>query len=377
MKKICVFTGTRAEYGLLYWTMREIRESPSLELQVLVSGSHFSKRLGETWKQVVSDGFTIDAEVPFAIEDDSSLALAKATGYGTADLAETLAKLKTDILVVLGDRHEVLSAATAATMLRIPIAHIHGGESTEGAIDDAIRHAITQLSQLHFVCAEPYRKRVIQMGLNPRTVHNVGAPGIEGILRTSLLSREDLSINLGFNLDGTVFLLTYHPVTMSRESPDTALYELFAALDDFPDARLIFTKANADMGGQLINDRLDHYAATHPGRVYVTASLGQQRYLSAMAIADVVIGNSSSGIIEAPAIGTPTVNIGNRQGGRLSAASVIHCEEHLSDISHAIKEALRPETQKRAKEKKSPYGNGNSAQQITSILQHADCTALK
>jgi UDP-hydrolysing UDP-N-acetyl-D-glucosamine 2-epimerase len=376
MKKICVFTGSRAEYGLLYWTMKEIKNCPDLDLQVLVSGSHFSKRLGETWRQIVSDGFNINAKVPFAIDDDSPLGLAKATGQGVSDLAETLAQLETDILIILGDRYEALSAATAATMLRIPIAHIHGGESTEGAIDDAIRHAITQLSQMHFVAANSYQEKVIQMGADPETVHNVGALGIEGIKRAALLSRDELSVDLDFNLDGTVFLLTYHPVTKSNRSPDSALDELFTALDSFPDANLIFTKANADTDGQMINDRIDHYAAIHPERIFVTASLGQQRYLSAMAVADVVIGNSSSGIIEAPAIGTPTVNIGNRQGGRLSAASVLHCTNRCSDISEAIKEALGPRMQNIARKKQSPYGAGDSAGQIKSILQHVDCMVL-
>ncbi|MFC1673147.1 UDP-N-acetylglucosamine 2-epimerase, partial [Pseudomonadota bacterium] len=340
-----------------------------MQLQLVVSGAHLSPDQGETCKQIEADGFTIDAKVPMDLDDDSGLGLARAMGQELAGVAEALDALKSDILVVLGDRYETFIAATAAMMLRIPIAHIHGGEVTEGAIDDAMRHAISKMAHLHFTAAELYRQRVIQMGENPGQVFNVGAPGLEAIKRTALLNREGLALDLGFSLDGTVFVITYHPETLGERDPVADVDKLLQALDRFLDARLIITKANADIHGRAINARLEDYAAQRQGRVYLTASLGQLRYYSAVSIADAVIGNSSSGIIEAPTLGTPTVNIGDRQKGRLSGSSVLHCDVSANDIAQTIAQALSHDVQDLARTSESLYGGGNTSAKIVSVLK--------
>ncbi len=365
MRKICVFTGTRAEYGLLYWTMRQVQDDLDLQLQILVSGAHLSERLGATYRQIEADGFVVDAKVPMNLEDDSDAALAVAMGQELAGVARVLDELKPDILVLLGDRYETFTAATAAMMLRIPIAHIHGGEVTEGALDDAMRHGITKMAHLHFTAAEPYRQRVIQLGENPDRVFNVGAPGLEAITRTPLMNREDLAQDLGFFLDGSVFVVTYHPETLGKVDASSGIEDLLQALNLFPEARIILTKANADSQGRVVNDRLETYAERNKDRVFLSASLGQRRYYSAVALADVVIGNSSSGIIEAPALGTPSVNIGDRQKGRLRAASVVDCAESASAIATAIDEALHRDHQISV----NPYGTGETSSKIITVLK--------
>ena len=252
MRKICVFTGTRAEYGLLYWTMRRIQDDPELQLQVLVSGAHLSERLGDTWKQIEADGFAIDEKISIDIDDDSPLGISRAMGQALIGISEALTRCEPDILLVLGDRYETFAAAAAAMMLRIPIAHIHGGEITKGAIDDSMRHAITKMSHLHFTAAETYRKRVIQLGEQPGQVFNVGAPGLEAIENTDFMTRDELAKDLNFNLDGIVFLVTYHPETLSESEPAQCIDILLNALINYQDARILFTRANADIHGQKI-----------------------------------------------------------------------------------------------------------------------------
>jgi len=374
-RKICVFTGTRAEYGLLRLTMRRIQNDPDLTLQTLVSGAHLSDRLGATWRRIEEDGFAIDAKVPMALDDDGALGLAQATGAAVADLADALGHLAPDILVVLGDRYEAFAAATAAMLLRLPIAHVHGGEITEGAMDDAMRHAITKMAHLHFTAAEAYRDRVIQMGEMPDRVFTVGAPGLEAIAETNLMTRDALAKDIGIALDKPFFVITYHPETLGTD-PATGIGAVLSALDDFPQAPAIITHANADIGGQAINARINAYAAEHPGRVAAIPTLGMRRYFSAVAAAAVVIGNSSSGIIEAPFLGTPVVNIGSRQDGRLRAPTVIDCTTDAGTISDAIRRALSPDMQARAARKETPYGRGDSAERIVDALKSVDMATL-
>jgi UDP-hydrolysing UDP-N-acetyl-D-glucosamine 2-epimerase len=367
-RKICVFTGTRAEYGHLYWLLKEIDADPRLTLQLLVSGSHLAHALGETWQQINDDGFRIDEKVDMQLGDDSPVGVARAMARGLAGCAEALDRLKPDILVVLGDRYEALAAAEAATLLRIPIAHIHGGEATEGAIDDAMRNAITKLCHLHFPAADEFRDRIIQMGEQPDRVFAVGAQGLDFVARMAVGSRAELERELGFSLGERFLLVTYHPVTVDGTDPSAALGALFAALDRFTTYNLLVTKANADVAGSIVNAAMERYAASQPGRVHLVASLGQRRYLTALAHAAAVVGNSSSGLIEAPVVGTPTVNLGIRQKGRPRAPSVIDCAEDADAITTAIGKALSAELRAIAKTGRSPYGRGGASAAIRDVL---------
>lgn len=375
-RKIAVVTGSRAEYGLLYWLMQEIREDASLELQLLVTGMHLSPEFGLTYQHIESDGFTIDEKIEMLLSSDTPVGIAKSIGVATMGFADSFARLQPDIVVLLGDRFEIFAAAQAALVARLPIAHIHGGESTEGAIDEAIRHSITKMSHIHFVAAEEYGRRVIQMGERPETVFNVGAPGLDNITRLNLLSREKLEEAIGFSLGEQCFLVTYHPVTLNKGGSEKVLKELFDALDNFPETRIIFTRPNADNDGRILIKMLDEYKTRWPGRVLVSTSLGQINYLSAVKQVDVVLGNSSSGIIEVPSFHKPTVNIGDRQGGRLQAASVIQCEETATSIVTAIRKALSPEFQQLVKGVKSLYGEGNASHQMKEVLKTVDLKGI-
>ncbi|KLU62644.1 GDP/UDP-N,N'-diacetylbacillosamine 2-epimerase (hydrolyzing) [Peptococcaceae bacterium CEB3] len=350
VRKICVVTGSRAEYGLLYPLLREIQADPDLELLLLVTGTHLSPEFGLTYREIERDGFTIADKVEMLLSADTPTAIAKSVGLATIGLAESYARLQPDIVVILGDRYEILAAAQAALFARIPLAHLHGGERTEGAMDEAIRHAVTKMAHLHFVAAEPYRRRVIQLGEDPARVFNVGAVGSDNIRRQRLRSRESLERELEFPLGKVNFLVTYHPVTLGRTDSASAMGELLAALDHFPEAQIIFTKPNSDTDGRVIGRMMESYAARQPERAKVFVSLGQVRYFSAVSQCAVVIGNSSSGLTEVPALGRPAVNLGERQKGRLRPASVIDCAEREEDIVRAITEALSPEFQARARE---------------------------
>ena len=372
-RRVAVFTGTRAEYGLLYWLMKDIQASEQLALQVIVSGMHLSPEFGETWKQIEADGFPVDAKVEMLLSSDTPVGVVKSMGLGTIGYADALDRLKPDMLVVLGDRFEALAVVQAALILRIPVAHLHGGEITEGAYDDAIRHAITKMSNLHFTAAEPYRQRVIQMGEAPDTVYNVGAVGLDHLLRNAPMPPDALAASLGFALHEPYFLVTYHPVTLAEEDPETSFRAMLAALDQFPDHQVILTYPNADNGGRAIIPILEDYARSQPDRVLAIPSLGFRRYLSALGRAAAMIGNSSSGIIEAPAFGVPTVNIGARQLGRLAADSVLHCAPDQSAIAKAITIAVSPDFAARCQSVANPYGQGNAAGQIVRALEsHTD-----
>ena len=368
-RKIAVFTATRAEYGLLYWLMKDIQASPVLELQVLVSGTHLSPEFGETWKDVVDDGFVIAAKVEMLLSSDTTVGVAKSMGLGMLGFADALTRLAPDVLVVLGDRFEALAMVQTATVMRIPVAHLHGGEITEGAYDDAFRHAISKLSYLHFVAAEPYRQRVVQMGETPERVFNVGAFGLDHMLRTSRMSRQELSESLNFALDKPFFVVTYHPETAFQSDSALEFQELLAALDSFPEHQVILTYPNADNGGRAIIPLLEAYAAADPTRVLAIPSLGFKRYLSAVALSSAVIGNSSSGIIEVPAFGIPSVNIGARQQGRLAADSVLHCKAQVDSIRDAILTAVDDVFAERCRHVSNPYGQGRASARTVAVLE--------
>lgn len=377
MKRVAVFTGTRAEYGLLYWLMRGVQASSSLELQVIVGAMHLSPEFGETWRQIEADGFKIDAKVEMLLSSDTPVGVAKSMGLGTIGFADALERLRPDWLVVLGDRFEALAIVQAALVMRIPVVHLHGGEITEGAYDDAIRHAITKMASLHFTAAEPYRQRVIQMGEQPDTVFNVGAPGLEHLRRTARLDLAAVSASLGFEIREPYVIATYHPVTSGDEDPVAAVTAMLSALDAFPDLQLIATYPNADNGGRAIVPILESYARANPGRALVVPSLGMQRYVSLLSHAAALIGNSSSGIIEAPSFGAPTVNIGVRQQGRLAAASVLHCGTDEAAIRQALATAISPDFKAMARTVRNPYGEGETSAKIIEVLEAAMPAAAK
>jgi UDP-hydrolysing UDP-N-acetyl-D-glucosamine 2-epimerase len=368
-RKIAVVTGSRAEYGLLYCTMREIQNDPELELQIIVTGMHLSPEFGSTFRFIEADGFTIDAKVEMLVSSDTASGTAKSMGLCLISMTDTLHRLMPDMIVLLGDRFESLAVAQAALVQRIPIAHLHGGELSEGAIDDAIRHAITKMSHLHFVAADSYRNRVIQLGEHPDTVFNYGTPGLEQISRMKLLDRAMLEKNLGVTFGKLNFLITYHPATLALAETANSLDTLFASLDQFPEAHIVFTKANADESGRYINKKIDAYVATDPQRLFAFPSLGHLNYLSMVQCADVVIGNSSSGIIEVPAFHKPTVNIGNRQSNRLRASTIIDCSGESDSIVQAINKALSPEFQHTLKNPVLCYTTDKTAEKIKNEIK--------
>lgn len=369
-RKICVVTGTRAEYGLLYWLLREIESDDELQLQTIVTGMHLSPEFGLTYKIIEQDGFCIDAKVEMLLSSDTPIGITKSIGLGVIGFADALDRLKPDIMVVLGDRYEIFAAAQAAMVHNIPIAHIHGGETTEGAIDEAIRHSITKMAHLHFVSAEPYRKRVIQLGEQPERVFNFGAPGIDNIIKLKLLNQEELEASINFTLGDKFFLVTYHSVTMSFNTVKIVMENLLRALEYYPDYRVLFTKPNSDTGGYIISNLVDEYVKRHPKQAIACTSLGQVRYLSAMRLCSAVIGNSSSGIIEAPVFNKPTVNIGNRQKGRIKVSTIIDCGEKENEIVSSITTVLSDDFQKRLNNSKPLKYDGNISAKIKQVLKN-------
>jgi GDP/UDP-N,N'-diacetylbacillosamine 2-epimerase (hydrolysing) len=367
-KKICVVTGTRADYGLLRWVMHEIAAGPGLQLQVAVTGAHLSPEFGLTWRNIVEDGFVIDAKVEMLLGSDTQVGITKSLGMAVCGFADALAALRPDMLVVLGDRYEILGAVTAATMARIPVAHLHGGEVTEGAFDDAMRHAITKMSHLHFVAAEDYRRRVLQLGEAPEHVHNVGGLGIDNIQRMKLLERAELEHSLDFKLGPRNLLVTFHPVTLEPGASAAQMTQLLAALDSLPETRLLFTMPNADTESHQLGEMLQVFAARRPDTAKVWTALGQLRYLSCLRHVDGVVGNSSSGLTEAPSFRIGTINIGERQQGRLKATSIIDCSPTREDISRAIQTLYSAAFRERLPDVINPYGEGGAASRIASIL---------
>lgn len=376
VRRIAVATATRAEYGLLKGLMAAIRDDSGLRLQVIATGAHLEARFGRTLDEILADGFSVDAKVPMGLGDDSGLGAGRALGQATMGMAEALDRLRPDILVVLGDRFEILAPVQAALLQRIPVAHIHGGEITEGVIDDAIRHAVTKMASLHFVAAEVFAHRVRQMGEEPDRVFVVGAPGVDALGAPDLPGREELERDLGVVLSAPVILATFHPETLGEAPPETAAAELLAALDDFPEARIVFTGVNADPGRDAVSRAIATYVKGHADRALFRESLGQRRYLGLLRISDLVLGNSSSGIIEAPAVGVPTVNIGDRQKGRPRAASVIDCPVERVAIAQAIRRALEPGFRASFAGMAPPYGGGGAAGRIKDALQTVSLDGL-
>lgn len=377
MKKICVFTGTRAEYGLLKPLIDKIKCDPDLTLQLLVTGMHLSSDFGNTDQLIEQDGFSIDVKVPTLCKEDSATGTSKSISRGMTGYAEAFVRLQPEILVLLGDRSEAFAAATAALLLHLPIAHLHGGETTQGAYDEAFRHAISKMSHLHFTSTEAYRQRVIQLGEQPENVYNVGAIGLDYLEEEKFLSRDELEASLNFNLGNRSALVTFHPATLEQGSATKQIDQLLAALDQFDDLQIIFTKANADTGGRSINQRIDQYVATHPKRAIAFSSMGHLRYLSSLKIVDMVVGNSSSGILEAPSFGTPTVNIGSRQTGRIKAASIIDCKAEKRSIISACNKALSTQFKILAHNVDNPYRKKGTAKQIKKIIKATDIIYLQ
>jgi len=367
-RNICVVTGGRAEYGLLRWVMAAIQASPDLHLQLVVTGMHLSPEFGLTYREIEQDGFAIDRKVEMLLSSDTAVGIAKAMGLGLIGFGEALQQLKPDLLLILGDRFEIFSAAAAALVASIPIAHLHGGESTEGAFDEAIRHSITKMAQLHFVAAEEYRKRVVQLGEHPERVFLVGGLGLDGMTKLPLLDRPALQSALGFELGDRSLLVTYHPATLDAGDCEQQMAELLAALDRRADTRIIFTLPNADNHGRVLAAMIERYVAAR-ANACAYASLGQTRYLSCLRYVDAVVGNSSSGLTEAPSFHIGTVNIGDRQRGRLKAASVIDCKPDRVAIGAALDRLYSPSFQSTLAGVRNPYGEPGASEKIVAVLR--------
>jgi UDP-hydrolysing UDP-N-acetyl-D-glucosamine 2-epimerase len=367
-RKIAIVTGSRADYGLLYWLMREIQADNRLQLKTVVTGMHLAPEFGSTVNEIERDGFTIDERVESQMSCDSKIGMVKSLGIGTLSMADALRRLDPNVVVLLGDRYEILAAAQAAALMGIPVAHLSGGEVTEGAVDDWIRHAISKAAWWHFVATETYRQRVVQLGEDPGRVFNVGDPGLDSFHRMSLLDRDELENELGIHLAAPFFLVTYHPATLGSEAPRASFRKVLSALDAFPNATIVMTKPNADAGGRELAALAEQWSKKNSHRARCYTSLGRLRYLSAMKMADVVIGNSSSGIVEAPAAKVPTVNIGPRQDGRLKADSVIDCAEDTTRIISAIEKALSKTFRDAVGKTVSLYGDCGASAAIKKIL---------
>jgi len=376
LKKICIITGTRAEYGLLYWLMKEIQEDIDLELQIIATGMHLSSEFGQTWEQIIEDGFTINQKIEMLLSSDTPVGITKSMGIGLIGFAEAYEMLKPDIIAVLGDRFEILAAVSAAMVARIPIAHIHGGELTLGAIDDAIRHAITKMSHLHFAAADEYRNRIIQMGEHPKTVFNFGSPAIDRIKKTKLLNRDDFQKAINFSLSKKNLIVTYHQVTLENNTAKRHFKELLNALDTLSDTHIIFTKPNADTHGRVIIRMIDDYVRFNSDKAISFVSMGHLLYLSALQFMDAMVGNSSSGLTEAPSFRIGTINIGDRQKGRIKAFSVIDCSPTKKSISQALTTLYSNEFQQQLLQGSNPYGQGEASVNIKNILKNIETKRL-
>lgn len=369
--KVCIVTGTRAEYGLLYWLMKEIDQDKALELQLIVTGMHLSPEFGLTYKEIEKE-FTINKKIEMLLSSDTSIGISKSMGLAQISFSESYEELKPDIIVVLGDRYEIFSATSAAMIAKIPIAHIHGGEATQGLIDEPIRHSITKMSHLHFTATKEYANRVIQLGENPSTVHNVGGMGIENINRLTLLTKGEFETSIDFTLNTKNILVTFHPVTLENATAKQQFDELLNALDQLQDTHIIFTKANSDTDGRIINQMIDQYVQDNPLKSKAFTSLGQLRYLSALQFMDAVVGNSSSGLLEAPSFKIATINIGDRQKGRVMASSVINCAPDQNEISKAFQKVYSTTFQLHLQNVENPYGKDSASKKIVQILKSAE-----
>lgn len=367
--KVCIVTATRAEYGLLKPLMHAIKSEPQWQLQILATGAHLSSEFGLTYKEIEKDGFEIDAKVEMLVSSDTSEAIVKSMGLGMIGFADALKNLKPDLLVILGDRYEMLSMASAALIFKIPLVHIHGGEITEGAYDDAIRHSITKMAHLHFASTETYKNRIVQLGENPKFVHNVGAIGLDNVFGMSLLTKDELEENLGIQFKKYNYQVTFHPSTLDTQSPDEQFDILLRAIEVQENSFFVFTKSNADTGGRIINQLIDDFTNKHPENSIAFSSLGSLRFLSLLQICDAIVGNSSSGIVEAPSLKTATINIGDRQKGRLQAESTLNVAVDFNDIKAAFEKLKSDEFQKTISTARNPYGNGNAVEKIMDVLR--------
>ena len=369
-RKICVFTGARAEYGLLSSLMELIKNDKNTELQTFVTGSHLSHEFGLTYREIEQDGFKIDKKIEMILSADTPSSIIKSTGVGMIGFADALKDLKPDILVLLGDRYELMPVSFAALILKIPVAHIHGGEVTEGAFDDSIRHSITKMSWWHFTACEEYKKRLVQLGENPKKIFNVGGLGVDKIKNSKLLSKSELTKQTGIKFKKKNLLITFHPVTLENESAKYQVKSLIEALDKYKDTFLIFTMPNADSNSREIFEIINNFVSENNHRAISFTSMGSLLYLSTLQFVDGVIGNSSSGLLEAPTFKIGTVNIGDRQKGRIKAKSVIDCKPTKESINAAIKTLYSNGFRKELKNTTNPYGSGNAAEKIFNTLKY-------
>jgi UDP-N-acetylglucosamine 2-epimerase (non-hydrolysing)/GDP/UDP-N,N'-diacetylbacillosamine 2-epimerase (hydrolysing) len=376
MRKICIVTGSRAEYGLLSRLMKMIDNDAALCLQIIATNMHLSPEFGLTYKEIEADGFKIDKKVQMLLSSDTANATTKSVGLATIGFADAYEDLKPDLLVVLGDRFEILAAVTAALFYKIPVAHLHGGEITEGAYDDAIRHAITKMSHLHFTSTEKYKKRVIQLGENPDCVFNVGAIGIDNIKQLQLLSKEELEKSLNFEFGENCVLLTFHPVTLEKNTAEEQTQILLKALSTIDNLRIIFTLPNADTGGRIIIQMIHQFVENNKNNSIAFTSLGKLRYLSALQYVTAVVGNSSSGLIEVPSFGIPTLNIGSRQQGRVKAKTVVDCDAKFEDIKENLLKVISPDFKNECKKYSNPYQKDNTANEIFSVIKNFELNNL-
>ncbi|MBE8400930.1 UDP-N-acetylglucosamine 2-epimerase [Leptospira borgpetersenii] len=368
-RKVCVVTGTRAEYGLLRLLLQKIRDSDILELQIVATGMHLSPEFGSTYREIENDGFKIDKKVEMLLSADTSSGVSKSIGLGTIGFAQVWEDLEPNLIVVLGDRFEIFSAVSTAMIAKVPIVHIHGGETTEGAFDESIRHSITKMSHIHFTAAEEYKKRVIQLGENPERVYNVGGLGVDSIRSLDLMDRSELESSLGFKFGVRNLLVTFHPETLDSKSPKEQFDELLKALNRLSDIFIIFTLPNADTGSREIIRSIHNFISVYKNAIAFT-SLGQSRYFSCVQFVDGVVGNSSSGLLEVPTFQKGTINIGGRQRGRLKAVSIIDCDPEEEAIFQAIEKLYSKEFQNLLSSVKNPYGEGNATSKIVNVLEN-------
>ena len=367
-RKVCVVTGTRADYGLLYWLIKELKVDANLELQIIATGMHLSPEFGLTYKEIEKD-FKIDKKIEMLLSSDTAVGISKSIGIAQISFAEAYQDLAPDIIVVLGDRYEILSAVIAGMVSRIPIAHLHGGESSEGSIDESIRHCITKMSQLHFTATEVYKNKVIQLGEKPKRVYNVGGLGIENIKKLTLLNKKQFEKSLNFKLNKRNIIVTFHPVTLEKKTAKSQFQELLDAVDNLENTNIIFTKANSDSDGRVINNMIDEYVKKNIHKSIGFTSLGQIRYLSALKHVDAIVGNSSSGLTEAPSFKIGTINIGDRQKGRIKSDTVIDCLPKQASIKTAFSYLYSNKFQLILKKSKNPYDNGCASKNIVKVLK--------
>ena len=376
IKRVCVVTGSRADYSHLSPVIDAIKLHPKLTLQLIVTGQHLDKKYGSTWVNIKNDGHKIDQKIDIGLKSDTPLDTANSLGRGVGGIAKSLNKLDPDILVALGDRFEIFAAAMSALLLNIPIAHIHGGEETEAAFDDAIRHAVTKISHLHFCSAKLYADRIRQMGEDPKRIHMVGAPGLDQLKTIDYLDAYELSKKLKIKLRKSIFVITYHPVTLKPNETESSINALISALNNFKDTTLIFTGVNSDPGNRLINNTIEEFVSKKPTDRILINSMDKEKYLSVMKLSDVVIGNSSAGMIEAPALGIPTVNIGDRQKGRITNTSIINCLTEKNSILDAINKAMSAEFLRSVKKSINLLRNNSASEKIAVVIANTNLKEL-